>query len=453
MTTVRAAAARVLLAIEDGQTTLGTELATARQELLPIDKALLVELTTGTLRWRNALDAYIAAASQRSVRQIDGPALTVLRLGAYQLLHLERIPTHAVVHESVEAVRALDAPKAAGFVNAVLRALVRRRHAIGLPRRPGADAPRPVQVAYLSTTLSHPAWLVARWLDRLGFDETERWCQFNNSTPDVTVRSLGRQSADDLLSILRHEGVDATRAPYVEDAIRLPAGALGRLPADLRERLQVQDEAAQLVARAVGAAPGERILDVCAAPGGKSLVMAADMGLTQPGESLLVAADLRPSRVALLRETVHRARLAVPIVQLDARRPLPFGAVFDAVVLDAPCSGLGTIRRDPDLKWTRKAEDLARFAVDQQVMLEACLGGVRPGGRIVYATCSSEPEENAAVVHAFLSRHAEFGLSTARHDRRVPAALRTPEGWLATSPGTHGLEAFFAAVLERRSGT
>jgi 16S rRNA (cytosine967-C5)-methyltransferase len=449
MTGVRTAAARVLLAVGEGHTTLGTELARARENLPPRDKALLVELTTGTLRWRNALDVYVAAASRRSVKRIDARALAVLRLGAYQLTHLERVPNHAVVHESVQAVRDLGVPRAAGFVNAALRALIRRRHAIALPRRPTPDASRDAQVSYLSVTLSHPAWLVSRWIDRMGFHEAETWCLFNDETPPVTVRPLDRDCADALLAAIRDEAVEAMPAPYVADAIRLPPGTLGRLSPDLRAWIRVQDEGAQLVARMVGAAPGERILDACAAPGGKTLVMAADMHLAADGHSQLVAADVRPGRVALLAETLRRAELPVPVVRADVRRPLPFGPIFDAVVLDAPCSGLGTIRRDPDLKWARRAEDVAQFAVDQQLMLEVCLGAVRPGGRLVYATCSSEPEENQDVVRAFLARHPEFRPAPAPPS--VPSPLLTPEGWLATNPG-HGLEAFFAAVLERRTG-
>jgi 16S rRNA (cytosine967-C5)-methyltransferase len=245
MIDVRLAAARVLIAIDAGQTTLGTEVAHARHDLAARDKALLVELTAGALRWRNELDAAIAAASRRSVRQIDPRALAVLRLGAYQIRHLDRIPPHAIVHASVEAVKALKAPRAAGFVNAVLRSLMRRHHAIALPARPGPGASRDVQIAYLSVTLSHPAWLAARWLDRLGFEAAEAWCQFNNTPPPVTVRSIGRLPPEALVARLREAAIDAAAAPCVPDAIRLPAGALGRVPDDLRAEFVVQDEGAQ----------------------------------------------------------------------------------------------------------------------------------------------------------------------------------------------------------------
>jgi 16S rRNA (cytosine967-C5)-methyltransferase len=448
MTSVRVEATRALLAIGRGTTTLGGAIDAATAELGDArDRGLLVELLTGTLRWRAELDALLASAARRSVSTIDPAALAVLRLGAYQLRHLDRIPPHAVVSESVDAVRQAGAPKAAGFVNAVLRAMIRRGPALALPRRPaeGAAAPRAVQIAYLSVTLSHPAWLVGRWLDRVGFDATERWCQFNNTTPDVTVRPLDGTARDSLLEALHAADIDASAAPYVSDAIRLPAGSLGRVPAEIRERLWVQDEGAQLVARAAAAAPGERVLDLCAAPGGKTIVMAEDRR-GGPG-GLLVASDFRPGRVSLLAEVVRRTHLPVSVVRLDARAPRPFSEAFDLVVVDVPCSGLGTLRREPDLKWSRRAEDLPALAQDELRILRAAAGAVAPGGRLVYATCSSEPEENEAVVARFLEEDGRF---TESHvGPAVPAELQRPPGRLSTRPDADGLDAFFATVLVR----
>jgi 16S rRNA (cytosine967-C5)-methyltransferase len=453
----------VLLAVDRGTATLASEIERARQPLSdPRDRALLLELATGTLRWRQQLDALIAGASRRSVRDIDPRALAVLRIGAYQWRHLERIPAHAVVHESVDVVRALGAPRAAGFVNAVLRALIRRGPALPLPPKASASDPRERQLRYLTTTLSHPAWLMERWLDRYGYDATERWCVFNNTPPAVTVRSAGHLPAAHLLERLAEAGIQAQPAPFVADAIRLAAGELGRVPADLRAELRVQDEGAQLVARMADAKPGKRVLDVCAAPGGKTLVCAMDMGLEPGGprdpsgspphaahdRSLLVAADYRPARVNLLAETIRHAGLPVPIVRLDARRPLPFLDRFDVVILDVPCSGLGTLRRDPDLKWRRSADDLPRLAEEAGQMLQAAAAAVRPGGRLVYATCSSEPDENELVVARFLGGAPDFAVSPVS-----PAVPGIEDGLLKTTPFTHNLDAFFAVVLVRQTAT
>jgi len=452
VTTARLAATRVLLSVDTGRDTLAASLERERAPLPDVrDRALCGEIATGALRWRNELDALLEASSRRRAAEIDEIPRAVLRLAAYQLRHLDRVPSYAVVHESVECVRALGAPKAAGFVNAVLRQTIRLAHSNVLPSRPATGAPVADQIRYLSVTLSHPAWLVERWLSRHTFDEVERWCQFNNAASWVTVRSIGRVPHEALLEDLQREGTPATPARFVSDAIRLPAGTLGSVSPALRQEMLVQDEGAQLVARVAGVEPGERVLDLCAAPGGKTVVAAADLQLRQhPGRSTLVACDYRVARVRLLRQSLLDAGLPVPIVRLDARVPLPFGPVFDCVILDAPCSGLGTLRRDPDLKWSRTADDLPGLVADEDRMLDRAADAVRPGGRLIYATCSSEPEENSLVVQHFLSNRRDFSRQPA--GARYPAAdpLVESQGYLATLPFRDELDAFFAAVLVRQ---
>jgi 16S rRNA (cytosine967-C5)-methyltransferase len=451
MTSVRCAAARVLRAVDGGHATLAAELDRERAGLADDrDRGLLGEITTGALRWQAELDAVLAHASARAMDAIDPTVRAVLRVGAYQLLHLDRVPAHAAIDEAVESARALGHPRAAGFVNAVLRGVQRGPTTNALPPRPAMSAGRPEQLAYLATTLSHPAWLVERWIARYGFEAAERWCRFNNTTPSVTVRAASPSDAAQMLEALEAAHVGATRASQAPEAITLPPGGLGRLPARLRDRLVVQDEASQLVAHVVGAQPGMRCLDVCAAPGGKTDVIWRDMGEA----GLLVASDRRPGRVRLLRTTLRRSGVPPRIVVLDATQPLPFDAVFDRVLVDAPCSGLGTIRRDPDLKWRRKEADLARLAGTQHLMLRRAGESVRDGGLLVYATCSSEPEENEAVVEAFLESDRRFVVQSAATDRRHEgaAAFVDGAGFFRTLPFRDGLDAFFAAVLVR-SGT
>lgn len=449
MSDVRLAAARVLLAIDAGGTTLAAALDRAHPRGADRrDQGLLVELVTGTLRWRTELDALIAAASRRAVDGLDAPVRTMLRLGAYQLRHLDRVPPHAIVHEAVEGIRALGRPHAAGFVNAVLRALARGDGRRALPSRPTATAGHEAHVAYLTTTLSHPAWLVERWLARYGFEATTRWCEFNNAPPAVTIRSRGRWPIDEIAVRIRADGFTVEPAPFVDDALRLPPGTFGRLSNDIRAEVRVQDEGSQIVARLTGARPGERVLDVCAAPGGKTLILAADMAKPAPAPgSLLVAGDRRPARIRLLAATLRAAGVSVPVVGLDATQPLPFAATFDRVLLDAPCSGLGTLRRDPDLKWLRTPDDLPRLAAVERGMLARTAAVVRPGGQLIYATCSSEPEENLDVVRAFLAVDARFDLAPFAQQA---AGLLSREGCLVTTPPAHGLDAFFAARLVRR---
>jgi 16S rRNA (cytosine967-C5)-methyltransferase len=225
----------------------------------------------------------------------------------------------------------------------------------------------------------------------------------------------------------------------------LPAGALGRLDPAVRESLIVQDEGSQLVALAAGVRPGERVLDVCAAPGGKSIILAQTAG----SDGRVFASDVRPARVHLLRSTILRAGLDIPVLAANAESGLPFGPTLDRVVVDAPCSGLGTLRRDPDIKWAREESDLHAFAEHQSRMLDEAGRTVRPGGHLIYATCSSEPEENESVIDAFLARTPEFRVAPIA---TVDARLVTSRGFLSTIPPRDALDAFFAAALVR-SGT
>src|SRR5262245_51660690 len=213
MTPARLAAARVLLAVERGRTTLSAELERARQLTTDErDRALVLELTAGTLRWRNELDALLAKCSRRRISDLNPAVRATLRLGAYQVRHLDRIPTHAAVHESVELARELGQSRATGFVNAVLRTLVRRKN-LSLPKRPDAHSSRAKHLGYLSTSLSHPEWLAARWLDRYGFEAAARWCEFNNSAPDIVVRVLPPAESEATLAAVREAGIDAAWAP------------------------------------------------------------------------------------------------------------------------------------------------------------------------------------------------------------------------------------------------
>jgi 16S rRNA (cytosine967-C5)-methyltransferase len=355
-----------------------------------------------------------------------------------------------VLNDAVDLTRTLDVRRAAGFVNAVLRSFVRRRSRLSLPTRPGPESGRKARVAYLATTMSHPEWLVTRWLDRHGFEATERWCEFNNASPSMSVRSTGRLAVADLLAALQAAGIDARPADHATDAIRLSPGALGRIPREMEADMLVQDEASQIVAHAVGAAHGEQVLDLCASPGAKTILLSQDLG----GRGLLVAADFRSARVRLLTATLGRTGVHASVVALDARRPLPFGPVFDRVFVDAPCSGLGVVSRDPDLKWGRDAGDLPAFARTQAAILRSAAGAVRPGGTLVYATCSSEPEENEQVIDTFRSGDDRF--SPVRADPgplvRNGATLVDTAGYLRTLPFRDSLDAFFAAVLVRRKG-
>ncbi len=416
------------------------------------DRALVTELAGGTFRWLAALDHVVGRAAERPLTRIDPDVLTVLRLGAYQLLHLDRVPPAAAVNESVRLVKQVGRTSAAGFVNAVLRRVGAARGAAGLPPRPDGAADREAALAYLGVTASHPRWLVERWLDRHGLREAEAWVRFNNTSPPLTLRANRlRTTREELARRFAEHGVRTEPTRFARDGLSVAAGNPFRTPLAGAGLFLAQDEASQLVAELVGARPGDRVLDACAAPGGKAAAIAGAMG----GRGMLVAADLRPARIRLLRHTLAGVGAdAAGVVRLDLRRGVPFGPVFDRVLVDAPCSGLGVLRRDPEIRWRRVPDDLPRFAAAQVAMAGQAAGAVRPGGVLVYATCSSEPEENEDVVAAFLHAHPDF--EPARPDRggRVAPGLRgvlDERGRLSTTPFRHGLDAFFAVVLRRRA--
>jgi 16S rRNA (cytosine967-C5)-methyltransferase len=438
----RVAAYETILAVAGGRADLPTALARTRARLTDErDRALAGEIATGTLRWQAAFDHVIEAFAGRPCARLDPEVLAILRISIFQLLHLDRVPAAAVVNDAVELAGKAGKRSASGFVNALLRRVSRERAALPLPSAPPLDV--------LSIALSHPRWLAARWLERHGFPAAEAWARFDNSPAPLTLRvNTLRTSRQALADDLHRAGVATEPARFATHGLVVTAGNPLLTPLAHSGAFFVQDETSQLVGEIVAAAPGERILDACASPGGKTTQMAAAMGDT----GTIVAADVRGRRVALLARTIAESGASrVRIVQANARAGPPFGDVFDAVLVDAPCSGLGTIRRDPDVRWRRAEGDLPALADAQSQMLDQLSTAVRPGGRLVYSTCSSEPEENEAIVAGFLSAHPGFRRARPAHFDARPelASLLDPDGALKTLPFRDGLEAFYAAVLVR----
>jgi len=447
----RMAAYRTLIAVSTGRSDLPTAIAAERGKLADErDRALAADIATGVQRWRGQLDHLIASIAKRPIDRLDPEILEVLRLSAYQLLHLTRVPAAAVVDDAVTMARNLRKKSAAGFVNAVLRGLARRRTALPLPPRPSDPFDEVSALDYLSITLSHPRWLAERWYRRMGLGAAEAWMRFDNAPAPLTLRvNTLRTDRDRLVHQLDRDDVIVRPGLYGPDALIVESGQ--PLAADRTEpgSFMVQDEASQLVPLLAGRAPGARVLDTCASPGGKTTALAAAMG----DHGLLVACDVRTKRMALLRKVVdasgaHHVRL----VQADLTAPLPFSTLFDTVLVDAPCSGLGTLRRDPDIRWRRVEADLQPLAAAQRQMLDHAAQMVRPGGRLIYATCSSEPEENEQVLSDFQAGHPEFVAVDARRAAPdLPTSVVDARGHLRTEPHRHGLEAFFGAVFERRT--
>ncbi|MEP7116779.1 MAG: transcription antitermination factor NusB, partial [Acidobacteriota bacterium] len=408
------------------------------------DVALVHELVTGTLRWQGALDGVLAPLCRVSLARLDVEVLTSLRLGAYQLLYLDRVPASAIVDDAVALVRSAKKASATGMVNAVLRRIARGERG---PTPPDAD-----DAEMLARVGSHPAWLVRRWLARRSRSDVEAWLAFDNTAPPLTLRvnPLVASSVAAVVEALAEIGVITEPSRHAPLGLVVRRGNPIGSPSLEDGSCFLQDEGSQVAALLAPVAPGARVLDLCAAPGGKTLAYAAAVGAA----GRVVATDIRAQRVRLLADTLargHAARAAV--VHLSATGTLPFAAAFDVVIVDAPCSGLGTLRRDPDIKWRRSAADLEGFAARQLDLLQRAAAAVRPGGSLVYTTCSSEPDENGEVVARFLAATPAF--VQLRADAGARGALLAPytdaAGFLVTDPVRHGLEAYFGAVLNREA--
>jgi len=447
----RLAAYQILCAVSTGSADLPSAIASARSGLADErDRALAAEIAAGVQRWRSTLDHLVVTFSKRAITRLDPEVLEILRLSIYQLLHLTRVPAAAVVDDAVDLTKRAGKRSASGFVNAILRSVSRRRNSLPLPARPSDAGDHAAALEYLSVSLSHPRWLAERWYERLGLDAAESWMRFNNTPGSVTLRANRlRTTRDELIGRLAADEILVHPTDYAPDGLVVDEGHPLRGPLRDEGAFVVQDEASQLVPLLAGDEALARVLDTCASPGGKTTALAALMN----GGGLLVACDVRERRIELLRRTVAASGAAnIRIVQADFLQSAPFTSAFECVLVDAPCSGLGTLRCDPDIRWRRYEQDLSPLAAAELTMLQRAAACVAPGGRLVYATCSSEPEENEGVVDAFLATTSGFApLHAAQATARLDPRLVDLRGYLRTQPHLHRLEAFFGAVFERQA--
>jgi 16S rRNA (cytosine967-C5)-methyltransferase len=445
----RAAAFDILLRVER-ESSYASELLHARtyDRLIAVDHSLTTELVMGVLRWQSLLDSQIAASSAQPLSKLDPEVLTALRLAAYQLRLLTRIPARAAINESVELVKRARKRSAAPFVNAVLRKLAARvsqddKHAIN-----NASAET------LAASSAHPIWLVERWVRSYGIDSTFRICRHDQSVPVTAIR-LRRPEAEDHL---RGEGIELDSGAFLASARRVRHGDVTKTAAFRAGLCVIQDEASQLIAALVG--EGTRVLDCCAAPGGKTAAIAD----RSPNASI-AAVDLHPHRARLLQKllsahdpTSEAGAGNIFVVAADARN-LPFATTFDRVLADVPCSGTGTLSRNPEIKWRLKAEDLPDLQERQLAIVRSAMAQVAAGGRLIYSTCSLEKEENEDVIERALAEDSSFRVVDCRTelDRLQregeliwpDLASLTRGPYLRTMPGIHPCDGFFAAILEK----
>jgi 16S rRNA (cytosine967-C5)-methyltransferase len=399
----------------------------------PRDAALCTELCYGATRRRQQLDAAILQVADRKLDALEDKVLAALRIGAYQLF-FTRVPKHAAVADTVQALKDVGLERASGFTNAILRRI---------SEMPAPPAPPPGDVAAtLAFEHSHPEWLVKRWLRHFGPETTAQMLAADNAAPPVVVRANAKRGTrDTLLALWSESGISAkpTRISPLGLTLEHP-GRIDALLGFSEGLFAVQDEAAQLVGLYAAVPAGARVLDACAAPGGKACHLAET--------NTVVALDLHAHKLRLIHAEAKRLGVEGSLTTraCDASKPLPEDlGEFDAVMVDAPCTGLGTLRRHPELRYRRDEADVATLAKLQRAILESCQHAVKPGGLLTYAVCSPEPQEGADQIELFLRSHPDFTAEPPSLGYAVP----NWQGHLRTLPGPDGMDGFFAARLRR----
>jgi 16S rRNA (cytosine967-C5)-methyltransferase len=442
---VRATAAWALERTLGSATPVDTWLSAAHERFEDRDRALLSELVLGSLRWLARIDAVIEAASSRRLPEIDPGLHDLLRIGAYQLLFLDRVPPHAVVNEAVEHAQRATHRGGASFTNAVLRRISRNRDLADWPVREADPVRR------LAIELSHPLFLVERWIARFGLDRTRALLEANNRPKPLQLLAFRDRGGRELLAEeLIDAGLEVEPSSISPLGLAVVSGNPFATAAFREGRFYVQDEASQVAALVPPPRPGERIFDAAAAPGGKSFALAALEPSLRP-----LLADVDPGRLAVLRANLERLGRRWPLIAADAAAP-PFaaeaGGTFDRVVLDLPCTGTGTLRKHPELKWRVSAAEVARLARQAISFLGAAAPLVAPGGRLVAITCSLEAEENEDAVAQFLAAHRDFAPVDLAAEVSSPLDryVRGPGLWRIFPAGHH--DGFTVSVLERVDG-
>jgi 16S rRNA (cytosine967-C5)-methyltransferase len=433
---VRARAAAALDHILGARVSAEAPLATAATDLVGADRRLLFELVLGSLRWLRRLDWTISQASGRALKKIEPGIRSPLRIAAYQLLFLDRIPSYAAVDEAVRDVRRRGRHRATGFTNAVLRRLSRRRSLAEWPVEADSEVER------LGLETSHPDFLVKRWLERFETQTVNDLLAANNEPKPMHLLCLADRSI--VSAELRSRGVETSDDVLSPFGLRVLSGDPLATPVFRGGRIYVQDDASQAAALVPGPCPGEVILDAAASPGGKGFALK----VAEPSVRL-VAADISLGRLRTLRDNEERLRISMRSLVADSRFP-PFTGDFGRVVLDLPCSGTGTIGRHPELKWRLSEEEILRLATQGEALLESCSKLVRPGGLLCVITCSLEADENEFVVGRFLERSPGFELVSLvdRLPDSMSAGVEAEGRWRVLTTSDH--DGFTVHVMRRR---
>ena len=410
--------------------------------LTTLDRSFLTELTYGVIRWEGKLDWVIRQFSKIPFEKIELETLNILRLGLYQIFFLSRTPSSAAVNESVELAKRIRGKGGAGFVNGVLRSTIRQKDEIPYPDITEEPA------LYISVSQSHPAWLAERWIKEVGIEETLKICTFNNQISPLTLRTNTlKMNRKDLIEKLKEKELNPSPTHYSEEGILLTdPPPTSELPFMKEGLYIIQDEASQLVTAVMDPKPGERILDACAAPGGKTTHFSQKM--RNQGE--IYALDVSKKKLDLIEEMCQRLGIdIVKTIKGDAAQSLPIaqGLKFSRILADVPCSGFGTLRKNPDLKWRRGEGDIKRLSELQLSILKNLALYVKEGGVLIYSTCTVFHEENEDVVEKFLEGNPEFQLD--QMDHVLPEKLHSfiQNGYFKTFPPRDEMDGFFVARI------
>jgi 16S rRNA (cytosine967-C5)-methyltransferase len=435
----RRSAFEILRRVEEESAFASVLLAGLNEQMREDDRALAYELVMGVLQRRLWLDRAIEHFANRKIEKLDLAVRLALEIALYQLRFLTRVPQSAAVNESVNIVRAAGVKSAANFVNAVLRNATREREYD--PTTVISD-----DFEKLSVETSHPAWLIEQWSAAFGFEEAAMFARANNEVPPMSFRLTRRaaptkQPVANILKLIEERGGHLSPSEVVSGALRVRGASkvVRKLAGD--GLVYLQDEASQLVSHVLNAQSNERVLDIAAAPGSK----ATHIAMLAPN-ARVIAGDLYAHRVATMRRLATAQGAKIHVLVHDAMAGLPFAPEsFDRVLLDAPCSGTGTLRGNPEIRYRLKPEDLLELSSTQSRMLANAAGTVRPGGRLVYSTCSVEIDENETVIDQFLAQHKDF----VRINIDAAAGLKTESGDVRTWPHRQGTDGFYVAALEK----
>lgn len=409
-------------------------------ELNDLDKGLLNELVHGVLRWQNKLDWVLNGFSHGSFAKSEINVKNALRVALYQILFLDRIPHAAAVNEGVEFIKRIRGDKPAGLVNAVLRNIIRNLDGIRYPDRAEDE------IQYLSVIFSHPYWIVKRWVRRLGVEETEKLLTVNNERPELSLRiNKLKVEPGQFLNLLELQQIPYKGSSHIDYFVKVKSlSRIGQMDLFRNGMFTIQDESAALPCLLLAPLPGERVFDLCAAPGGKTTHIAELM----KNEGEILAVDKYESKLNFIKGGCERLGLGnVKLSAFDAS--LLEAEPADRVLIDAPCSGLGALAKKPDIKWKRDISDILQLAKLQLDLMNNAARLVKPGGVLVYSTCTTEPEENHDIVKVFLQQHPEFKVESAAP--YVSQDLVSPAGFVETWPHKHNMDGSFAARFVKAS--